>query len=381
MSEPQIEAVDTENESRRDTIARLVADATPAEDTAPDPEPAPEPTEPTESPYEAKPAPVAAKVRDETGRFAPKPKGTVAPAPNGDLTAKTPPAQTQHTTPAKDGQPAPAAAPQALKAPQSWDPAEREHWAKLPPVVQQRINRREREVEVALKEAAPDRKLAQTIRETVAPFEGMIRAEGSEPMQAIGSLLQTAAALRTAPAHHKAQIVAQMIKAYGVSIETLDSILVGQNPQGQGQGQPAEYRDPRVDQLFGMLQQGQQQRATTLQEKAAQDIQAFKEKAEFVDDVSQDMADLLQVAHQNGRQLSLEDAYERACQLHPKIREIMQQRGEAERVQKTNANVQRSRLASSSIRGQPVGTVDTLPEPGEDRRSDIIRAMRKLSNR
>lgn len=314
-----------------------------------------------------------ARPRDDKGKFVAKAKGG-----EGDLGAASIPAPEKAggaTAPSAPPLPAQTAAPAAAapteKAPQAWKPAAREHWAKLPPEVREETVRREREHAQFMQQTAGDRKVAQQFNEAVAPFMHMIQAEGAEPISAVRNLMQTAAALRTAPPNQRAGIVAQIIQAYNVPIESLDQILAGQPaPQGQPQAQQQQqqqYHDPRLDQLLYREQQREQQRVRAITERGQSEVAQFKASNEFAEDVSDLMADLMEVAAKRGEQMTLADAYQRAVAARPDIFKIVQQRQAAGNAAKARASTQRSRQAAVSVKGGSPVTPGTSREPSSIR--------------
>ncbi len=328
--------------------------------------PAPEPAETTASPT-APSEPVAAEssstaapsagasTRDEKGRFAPSAKAKPAttaeqPAPPG---ARTDAVGGGPVLPTATAPVVPA--PEPLKPPQSWKPQYREKWAGLPPEVQQEVLRREKEISTTMQEAAAVRRFQEQFQQTVAPFEGMIRAEGSEPLAAVRNLLQTAAALRTAPPAHKAQLIAQLVKSYSIPIDALDAALVGEQPPAGA----AQHVDPRSiaaqvrqEVIGGLTQHFQQAQAA----KGRAEAEAFMASApEFFDDVRDEMADLLEVSARRGVAMSPKDAYDRACRLNDNVRAVLEQRAAAANATNAQASTQRARAASSSVKSQPAG--------------------------
>lgn len=386
--------VDTEDagDGLRDILADAIATDGQPEVEAPAPATAPEDTsltaeaDPTGSTGDATPAPDEAESsttgRDKSGRFA---KTTLTPAPK----AATPAVTQAPTNGAKTGTAPPqaatgtATAPEVAKAPQSWKPEAREAWAAIPPAAQAEIVRRDREVAGVLQSAAQKSRFGEAVQSAVGPYEAQIRAEGSDPVRAIGSLLQTAQALRTAPPQHKAQLVAHMIKSYGIPVEMLAAALDGEPMQGQqGQQNGQGYVDPQaiaqqVEQRI--LSQFQAQRAQGLANRARDDISKFSEGKEFFDDVREHMADLLEVAARRGISLTAEDAYNRACQLEPQVSAVLKQRALASQANVNNASTQRTRAAGSSVRSQPAG-VSAEPQQ-TDIRSSIQAAIRERSGR
>lgn len=68
----------------------------------------------------------------------------------------------------------------------------------------------------------------------------------------------------------------------------------------------------------------------------------------FYKDVSGDMADLLDMAGNRGYQMSMEEAYEKACKIHPEVSKIMDSRRQV-------ASLSGKRKAATSIAGSPGG--------------------------
>jgi hypothetical protein len=70
------------------------------------------------------------------------------------------------------------------------------------------------------------------------------------------------------------------------------------------------------------------------------------------------MADILDMASKRNLNMSLHEAYNRACQLHPEVSRILSGR--------TSAPTQKQRRAASSISGSPGGT-------GESAKANSVR--------
>ena len=259
--------------------------------------------------------------------------------------------------------------PAAEKAPASWRPAVREHWAKLPPEVQVEVTKRERETAVALQESAGARRLAEQVQQVTAPYMPFLRAEGVEPLQAINSLLSHAQVLRQGTPEVKGKAIAQWIQQFGVPLEAINAALPGAQPGASPTSPPTI--DPRA--IAQQVRQDLlQERQVFEQQRQAQVVQDFvaSPQHEFIGEVREDMADLLDGAARRGVALSLDEAYSRACRAHPEVSKIMQQREAARASETARAATQRTRAASSSIRSQPVAA-GPRREAGDDRRSDL----------
>jgi hypothetical protein len=319
------------------------------------------------------------KARDEHGRFAAKAAndnaapsadsagnaaaGPVAPAPPAALGA----------APAQAGAPAvsPAPPPGEIKAPASWRPEVREKWAALDPQVRQEVHRRESELQHVLQQSAQSRQFVDAFERLVQPYEVFIRAENSNPLQAVDNLMRTAAELRVGTPASKAQLIAGMITNFGIDLPMLDSILAGQMPApGQAAAaQPQPFRDPRFDQFLAAQQQMLQQQAQQEDAQTRQTLQQFADAHEFYGDVAALMADLLEVRARRGEKPDLEKLYAEACKMHEGVSTIQAQRAAASKSSSHSAAVLRAKRAAASVKG------DTTPDGGATvPRDDSIRA-------
>ncbi len=287
-----------------------------------------------------------ARERDENGKFK-KPEG-VQPGP------KTGPKQ------------------QADRAPASWKPEVREHWAQLPEGVRAEVARRESEVARTLQETAEARKTAEAVMRTIAPYEAFIKAENSNPLQAIDNLMSTAARLRTGTAPELATMVAGIVKQFGVGrfgnnfIEMLDSALAGQQPQQDNQTaavqQAVQQQLAPVQQFMSQMQQFQARQEQQTRQAAQSEVGQFLTQAEFGEDVREDMADIIEMASRRGQQITLQDAYQRACMMNPSVAKVMQQRQQAQTALQRGGVAQRARQAAVSVSGAaPVGALRQDP--------------------
>ena len=300
--------------------------------------------------------------RDEQGKFKPKDEG-IQPGP-------------------KSGP-----RPQGERAPASWRPEIREHWGQLPEPVRAEIARREVEVQRTLQESAEARKTVDAVMKTIAPYEAFIKAENSNPLQAIDNLMSTAARLRTGTAPELAQMVAGIVNQFGVGrfgngfIEALDQALAGQTPQVDPQQAAIEQvlnqRLAPVQQMLTQFQQAQLVQQQQVQERAVNEVADFLSKAEFGEDVREDMADLLETAQRRGQTLSLADAYKKACLMNDNVRAVISQRVKAQSAQQQTQAAQKARSAAVQVSGAaPVGAMRQEPT---DVRSAIEAAIQMTS--
>lgn len=280
--------------------------------------------------------------------------------------------------------------PQSEKAPASWRPEVRDHWAQLPESVRAEVAKREFEIDKTLKETIASRQYAEAIQKTIAPYEQYIRAENSNPLQAIDNLMSTAARLRTGSAPELAQMMAGLVQQFGTGrfgpqfVEMLDGALAGNSPQ-QGDANQAQIQQviqqqlAPVQQFMTQFQQAQAMQEQQQAQKAAQEVNGFLERTEFGNDVRQEMADLLEVAQRRGNQLTIQDAYRQACMMNPSVRATLQQRSKAKAAQTQTSTAQRARQAAVSVTssGSPIGA----PKVQSDNVRDAIEAAIAMTSR
>jgi hypothetical protein len=280
-------------------------------------------------------------------------------------------------------QPGPKSGPKGDRAPASWKPDIREHWGSLPEGVRAEIQRREVEVQRTLQETAEARKTAEAVMKTIAPYEAFIKAENSNPLQAIDNLMSTAARLRTGTAPELAQLVAGIVNQFGIGrfgnqfIEQLDSALAGQaprvDPQQSAIEQVLNQKLAPVQQMLTQFQQAQLMQQQQVQERAVSEVEQFLSQAEFGNDVREDMADILEVAQRRGINMTLQDAYKKAVMMNDNVRSVLTQRAQAQKAQASTQAAQRARSAAVSVSGAaPMGGMQA---PVTDVRSAIEAAI------
>tara|TARA_R110000851_G_scaffold288960_2_gene443093 strand:- start:3402 stop:4466 length:1065 start_codon:yes stop_codon:yes gene_type:complete len=251
----------------------------------------------------------------------------------------------------------------SLKAPIDWSPKEREDWSRIPPHLQAKIKEREQSTQNLMQETSEARRTHKEFSELTNKYGAVLSGavKGDTPMQAVQGLFDTVANLRMGNPVQKAQIVADLIESFGVDIRALDSQLSGSMPDPND---PSSRIDELVNQRLAPYQEHLQQmeyqktqQTQQVQQEATQEVQSFAEsgKAEFLNDVRHDMADMIDAAYRRGVNMPMQEAYQKACAVHPQISQIMQQRDKQQQITGGNNNMQSKRLAASSITGSRVG--------------------------
>lgn len=247
------------------------------------------------------------------------------------------------------------------KPPVGWKPEVKELWSKLPAEVRSEVSARELQIQQELTRTAGIRKFAQELTQVIAPHAHIIRSRGATPLMAIKNLLDTASGLTNGSASQKAQIIADIIGGYGVDIKELDTILV----KGMKGGQYQSPTTPRVEgppewakPLFSFMDnvnRSRQSNEQRLQQDAEKEIQEFQEKP-FFDDLRDTMGDLMEAAAKRNITMTMQEAYDRAIEVHPNIKKIVLQRRAAERnVSAAASTLAKSKKAASTVASAPVG--------------------------
>lgn len=308
--------------------------------------------------------------RDESGRFAPKHAGKVAAQAHEGRVSESVQANSA-----------------AMNAPASWKPDAREHWANTPEPIRNEALRRESDFNRAWQESAPIRQLGAEIQKIVAPYAELIEREGSTPAKAIASLLDTRARLNSADPVTRAHMGAAIVKEFGIDIALLDSALANQ-PMPQPAADPMllhqvqqmiEQKVAPIQQVTQTFEQFTRQQSERLMAEEAAKIETFAARHEHMsnDDIRLATADILDVAEKRGFPITLEQAYNQACSLHPEISKIMIARSTSSSAQQQRQAAQRSRSAAVSVSGSPTGIVGEQT-PGDDIRSHIEAAYSQV---
>lgn len=249
-------------------------------------------------------------------------------------------------------------------APVSWTPTSREHWAELPDELKSQILKRETEISQTLQTSAAARKGYDRYEQILQPYQAVIAAEGAQDgYAAVESLLKTASTLRLGTPEQKAQRIAGLLNAYNIDVNTLDTVLSdqiqGRETQPSQNAQLEALLDQRLRPINDMLSQYQNRDSQAL----TSELTTFEQDKEFINDVRMDMADMLDMAAKRGQVLSLDDAYNKACNFHPEISKVLTARQQQGQIASHNATTSAKKHAASSVSGRRVGTPATgMPE-------------------
>jgi hypothetical protein len=273
-------------------------------------------------------------------------------------------------------------AAEPAKPPQSWGAAEREHWANLDPAVQAQVQKRESEIQNVMNQSAESKHFYTEFINSVAPYDGLMRAQNVAPLDAVKDLMGTAAELLQGTAESKAETVANIIEQYGIDVATLDTALSGRinNNSTAGANEPEaglkNYLSEQLAPMQQFMQNQQAQQANTQQaqyQTEQQNLQSFMSSNEFAGDLLEDMSDMMNLAANRNETMDYQQAYDKALMLRPDIQQILQQRQGGQAAAQNNQAIQQKQSATVSI--PRAGASQAIaPEP-TDMRSALEQAF------
>jgi hypothetical protein len=252
------------------------------------------------------------------------------------------------------------------KAPASWTPAAREGWNDLPDAIKQQVSKREGEIARALEDGKENRKTGERFSQVTSQFASVLAAEGAQdPVTGVHELMKVVATLQSGSPQQKAEKIAGFISHYGVPIDALDNLLAGNTaaPVNDPMRQMLDDRLKPVDNLLQRMDQAERQRNYDANQKAISEVTTFKAANEFYTDVQNDMADMVEMAEKRGITMPLQEAYDKACALHPEISKVQAGRAEKTRLLGSANTIEQKRAAASSIagpQGGPAGAAGDL---------------------
>ena len=242
-----------------------------------------------------------------------------------------------------------------IKPPVSWKASAREEWDKIPATAREEIQRREKDVTQTLQESANARGFTNDFAEVVQPYVALLNSENTTPLNAVSALMQTAAALRIGSPAQKVQVVHNIMTEYGVDVQLLDQMLVGEEPEGitpEAINHMVDQRVAMATNMYADAQNGQASQQQMTQANSTIEAFAADPKNEFFEDVRDHMVYLLQSNAERGQTMTLEQSYNEAVRSNPDIQGILAGRpgtGAA------NGAARRKKAASSIKSGAPSG--------------------------
>ena len=236
------------------------------------------------------------------------------------------------------------------EAPKGLSIGMRENWKNLDSQTKDEFKRYEERISGMAQKYAHDARRAQAMDKVIQPYSQLMQMNGG-PQNILPALLQTGAALQTGNEVERARTVASLISQFQVNPAQVAGFLKGENPEPSQNEQIQQMINKQmapVNQQLQYYQQRDQQMRQQGQEQIKGKIREFAQANEFYGDLSETMADIMDIAARNGREMGLQEAYDAAAWQHPEIRKVMLAR-------QSQGQIQQRKRAASSIHGTPGG--------------------------
>lgn len=284
--------------------------------------------------------------RDDSGRFAPKPKEQETPETPQEVTEDQ---------------------PVTRKPPSSWKKDMWGHWEKIPDEAKSYVEQREQEYAKGVSTYRAEAEKARSLQDAIAPFIPDMERFGVRPEEEVRNLLSAHHTLVTATPQQKLQMFTKLATDYGVPLQALYQGQTGQPSQGDPQFSALLQEVNALKSQYGQMYTSQEQREAAA---AASQIESFKAQAPHFDAVRPTMAGLLQ----SGMATDLQSAYDKAIRLHDDIWQ-QEQASQAKAAKDAQAKALAAKRATAVSPRSTAPTGVTIKGNGKDLRSVLSSAF------
>jgi len=257
------------------------------------------------------------------------------------------------------------------RPPSSWTPKAREDWALIPEHLQREITRREENAANGARSLHTTYAPAKELMDNLHPFFEEVVQLGINPIDHVGSLLQTEKALRTADVPTKFNLLMEMADQFGVPLRDIVNQSVGADvikSKPQAQQQAAAIPD-EIRQELAEIRAWRAEQETAV---VTSEVEQFGAQNEFFSDVRGVMADIIE----KGLAQDLQTAYDMAIWSTPSVREVLLSRTSQP---KSDPVLDRqTRAAKASVKSS--GAIDVIVDDENDSIADTLRKQFNLSN-
>lgn len=297
---------------------------------------------------------------DETTPEVEEPEVPSGNLPKADAPATTPAAPSEKTPPVSSVGPSmgatvtPAVETPYVKAvPKSWPKEMHEHWGKIDPKVQEYWEKREHQMLEGLEQYKGDAQFGKTFRDVLIPYVPHLRAQGVDPVQMIGNLMNAQWRLTQGTLESRKATYEQLGRNLG---------FVQADPTAE----PANPNIQRLEQQLKEIQSGLTAREEAAlgeaRTRASQEVESFASdttKHPYFDEVADDIVRFIQQG------LDLNTAYTKAVRANDATwtKEVARIQTEHEAKLKENARLEG--LPKKAARSINVKSRDTERAPTE----------------
>lgn len=258
------------------------------------------------------------------------------------------------------------------KAPSAWAPAAREKWADIPQEIRQEILKREETsaqgVRRLQEETAPMRQFVEQLMPVIKEAVD----NGKHAASYINQVMASERALRNPDQNQRFAALLQIADTYGIPLREVINESVGREVLTRPQQQAKQELHPEVKRE---LEASRQYREQQEQQAAQREINDFKSKNEFFDDVAPLMANLLEA----DKNMTMQQAYDQAIWAVPAVRAVLLERQGKEQ-KKNSLQDRQNAAAAASVKGSEEIVVKTKDEGGS-LTDDLRASIAELSGR
>lgn len=258
------------------------------------------------------------------------------------------------------------------KAPSSWTPKAREHWASLPEEARKEILRREEDGVKGIRQLQEQMAPFTQFAGTLEPFIKEALDNRVDPGQYIGNVMQAERRLRSGSAEERFSALVEIAEGYGIPLRNIINEAMGTEviphpslaPKATAPSIPASVQQ-ELDEARKIKEDAQK--------SLIKEIEDFSKVNEFFEDVRTDMAALMDM----GRATSLADAYEKACKINPDVQQIIEQRA-------SQPKLSDKQKAAASISGTSSNSAETGNsdfDDDDDTEATVRKAIARASGR
>jgi hypothetical protein len=280
----------------------------------------------------------------------------------------------------------------AIRAPSSWSAKAKAAFYDLPDHIQSEVEKREADFHNGIAKYKEAADYGTKLQKVIAPYEAQLRANGQQADQVVGTMLNAAYKLSQGTPQQKAQFIKQIAMESGADLQSL--VSSGDNTTNEPKSEYVQQLEQRLAQIEGFTQNQATLAKQKEKERVDKLIYNFRNtlnedktpKYPFFDDVEGDMAVLINMAKQQGRQLSLEDAYERAVRANPATYEVIrateQKRvDEKRRQEQAKKTAKAKKIASVNVKTTPSTQRASTQEPLGSLDDTLRKTMERIQSR
>lgn len=238
-----------------------------------------------------------------------------------------------------------------IERPASWKKDMQPTWDAMSKEAKEYVIQREEQMKQGLVKDRDDAILGRTMRDTLAPYSSLLKAQGIPEKQMVQNLLGAHYKLSTASMPERKEAFAKLAQSYGIKFD------------GTGQSQEIDpivnNLTTKINRLESYLTQTQQAAQQAAQAKVVSEVDAFASEHPYFDDVENEIAIFLE----GDKNLTLKQAYEKAIWANPLTRQKEMDRLQQESAKKAKEELEKKRLEAQKAKGVNVRTKDTGRTP------------------